>query len=136
MKRRVLIIDDDAGVRLTVHHILTTAGYEVCSIQDGKLALDAFRNFEPEVVVTDLVMPGLDGTDIIALLKEERSATKIVAMSGGARLGLANILQLARDAGADAILPKPFTVDQLKAILADVAGPSPAHAKTSMAALK
>ena len=124
MKKRVLVIDDDAGVRLTVHHILVTAGYEVQSIGDSKLVLKAFRHFAPDVVITDLVMPGVGATDVIVALREQHSSTKIIAMSGGARLGRTNILQHAREAGADGILAKPFTVEQLKNVVVSVSNPS------------
>ena len=129
MKKRVLVIDDDPGVRLTLQHILEAAGYDVQSVWDGKAVLEAFRSFVPDVVITDLVMPGLEGTAIIAALKQEPFPTKIIAVSGGARLGRTNILQHAQDAGADEILAKPFTVEQLKGVLVSVSPPTDADNK-------
>jgi two-component system response regulator (stage 0 sporulation protein F) len=119
-KKRVLVIDDDAGVRLTVRHILALAGCEVQLVCESGKAIDTFRSFEPDVIITDLVMPGIEGAEIIAAIKEKRATVKIIAMSGGARLGRTNILQLARDAGADETLAKPFTVEQLMRAIARV----------------
>lgn len=120
MERRVLIVDDDEGVRLTVQHILITIGCEACSASNCAEARQAFGKFSPSIVITDLIMPEEEGTTFIRDLKELSPDTKIVAMSGGARLGDARILERAREAGADRLLSKPFTSAALAGLVGEL----------------
>lgn len=123
MKERVLVIDDDEGVRLTIQYILSMAGHDVRSVCDGEQGIGAFRSFAPDVVITDLIMPGQQGIEIIAAFKKERPEIKIIAMSGGARPRPGNILQSARAAGADDILAKPFEMTLLTDVVRGVLQP-------------
>lgn len=69
-KRRILIVDDEAGfARLAKLNLEGTGRYEVCDVHDGAEALEAARAFHPEVVVLDVVMPGLDGGQVAAQLR-------------------------------------------------------------------
>lgn len=113
MKGRVLIIDDDDGVRVTIEHVLSVLGYQIASASDGRQANRLFEEFNPDVVITDIIMPAQDGMETITKLKKRRSNVKIIAMSGGARIDNANVLQKAQELGADHVLPKPFEFDQL-----------------------
>jgi DNA-binding response OmpR family regulator len=121
MKQRILVIDDDEGVRLTVQHVLRTIGCEVRSARTCAEARQIFDKFNPAVVITDLIMPGEEGETFIRCLKKLSPDTRIVAMSGGARLGNSRILEHAREAGADRILSKPFAFDELVALVEHLA---------------
>jgi CheY-like chemotaxis protein len=85
---------------------------------DGKHAINLLDTFVPDLVITDLIMPTQDGMATIKILKTQRPGLKIIAMSGGARIGNDNILQKAKEIGADHIIAKPFEFDALTELVA------------------
>lgn len=117
MKKRILVIDDDYAVRVTLEHLLVGQGYSVASAVDGKQGVDAFVTFEPDLVITDIIMPQQEGIETILAIKDRRPDSKIVAMSGGGRIGNKNLLRMAQHLGADHIIAKPFDLDELIAIV-------------------
>jgi DNA-binding response OmpR family regulator len=117
MIKQILVIDDDAAVRLTVQTILTRSGYEVTCARDGEEGVDTFRALRPDLVITDVIMPNREGIETILAIRHEQPNAKIVAMSGGGRIGSADLLMMARDLGADHIISKPFDIDVLTAIV-------------------
>ncbi|MGE3509270.1 MAG: response regulator [Vicinamibacterales bacterium] len=103
---RVLIVDDEAQIRSVVRAILETAHrYEVDEVDDGARALTRVEQWEPELVITDLVMPNQEGMGLIRKLRQSRPNLKIIAISG-ARGGA--YLPVAKTMGANATLAKPF----------------------------
>jgi len=119
---KILIIDDDPGMRRTVSRILAGAGHEVIEASDGLEGVDLFRKNRPDIVVTDIIMPNKEGIETILDLRGENSSTLILAISGGAtnphgsRFPL-DYLGLAKGLGADRVLAKPFrAVDLLQEI--------------------
>lgn len=113
MGRRILIVDDDKAIRFTVEYMLAAAGYEIASAPDGEEAMRLIKEFGPDLVITDLVMPKMDGLEMIAQLKGCRPDVVVVAMSGGARLDNTNVLEAAQSAGADYVIAKPFDASDL-----------------------
>jgi CheY-like chemotaxis protein len=107
---RILLVDDDDSVREVLRKALVAAGHEVEEAANGDLAIVAFRNRAPDLVITDLVMPEKDGLETIMALRQLDPAVKIIAMSGGGRtLGPGQLyLESARALGALRILSKPF----------------------------
>jgi DNA-binding response OmpR family regulator len=119
---RVVVIDDEPSIRRSLRIILTRAGYEAHEAADGLAGLKLCREINPDLVITDIHMPGADGIVTIAGLREWAPALPIIAISGGdesARLGL---LGSARLMGAVGLLRKPFTIDE---VLAAVRGALP-----------
>lgn len=110
---KILVIDDDALVRETIIQILEDRGYTVVSAEDGEHGLAAFRAEQPDLVITDIIMPEKEGIQTIAQMRGERPDTKIIAISGGGRIGNIDFLKIARHLGAMDILPKPFDPDEL-----------------------
>lgn len=125
MKKRILVVDDDEGVRLTISYVLSMVGYEIMLTKNGREALDVFADYRPDLVIVDLVMPEKEGAQTIFEIKSIAPSTKIIAMSGGARLSNVNILQRARDAGADRILSKPFQLDKLTSLVERILANAP-----------
>lgn len=80
--RRILVADDDRGLREMLHQALTAAGYEVEAVADGDEARDAYRRQCPDLLLADLVMPGLNGQELAAGCREECPDTVLVFMSG------------------------------------------------------
>ena len=120
--KRILVIDDDAHVRVTLGAILGRLGFEVVSAEDGREGLDLFQQLAPDLVITDIIMPEQDGIATIARAREQSPQTRIIAISGGGRLGNSDMLKLARAAGADDILAKPFAVADLIAVVTRTLG--------------
>ena len=104
---RILVVDDEPDQRFLLRRILERAGYEVVDACDGAAALTAVVESSPDLVVTDIMMPVLDGTELIRSLRADRTtaAIPIVAASGDTRLA----------AGADAVVPKPYSWQDLVA---------------------
>lgn len=112
---RVLIIDDEALVLQTLGAALRRAGFQVETAEDGGEGLEVFRRAAPDVVVTDIIMPGTEGIETIVQLRRERPSLLIIAMSGGARTVNVDLLEVAHKLGADAVLRKPFRPQELVA---------------------
>jgi CheY-like chemotaxis protein len=81
-KRQVLVVDDDPSVRESVAGLLTSAGYDVASAEDGLGALSRIKNALPDVIISDLNMPGMSGTELLAVVRQSFPQILTVAMSG------------------------------------------------------
>jgi len=110
---RILLIDDDPMVRHTIRHILIAEGHDVTIAQEGKTALELFRSSFFDLVVTDIIMPEKDGIEIIKEMRGMRGTVRILAISGGGRIGNTDFLKIAEKLGADAVIAKPFDPDDL-----------------------
>jgi two-component system, chemotaxis family, chemotaxis protein CheY len=111
--KKILVIEDNPIVRSTVGRILQAGGYEVISANDGLQGVAAFRKEQPDLVVTDIIMPEQEGIETIRQILTDRPNAKIIAISGGGRIGNTDFLQIARKVGATEVLPKPFDPDDL-----------------------
>jgi DNA-binding response OmpR family regulator len=109
----ILIVDDDAAVRASLQYLLEADGHEVLPAGNSADARVLYDTRRPHIVITDLVMPGKAGTELIAELRAAAPALRIIAMSGGGRTGTDDVLQVARARGADAVVEKPFEADML-----------------------
>jgi len=114
---RILLIEDDSLVRTTLSEFLGEFGHSVTEARDGKEGLRLFRQVDPEVVITDLVMPEIEGMEVLMKLQEYRSTAKVIVISGGLRGDTADFLEIARSLGASKVLAKPFTYELLLATL-------------------
>lgn len=110
---KILVIDDDYFVRYTLARILRANGYEVVTAADGELGMNVFRSTAPDLVITDIIMPNQEGIETIRLMRRERPDSKIIAISGGARIGNLDVLELAQKLGADEVIHKPFDAAEL-----------------------
>ena len=106
--KRILVIDDDAAVRLAIETVLTSAGYCVTCAADGNEGVRIFLAFHPDIVITDVIMPVQEGFETILALRREQPEIKIIAMSGGGRVASTDFLSMARGFGADHVMAKPF----------------------------
>ena len=108
-----LVIDDDTQVRDLACLILRRAGYEVRLAKDGKEGLDACRAQAPDLVITDVFMPRQDGFDVLREVKAMSNPPRVVMISGGSPRMQLDFLEIGRKLGADSIVYKPFTYDEL-----------------------
>jgi two-component system chemotaxis response regulator CheY len=113
--KSILLVDDDDLSRGAVHKMLDRAGYGVFSTGKGQEALDHYIESPTDLVITDLIMPDLDGLEIIQQLRRINPAVRVLAISGGGRVDAEEYLSVARKFGAVEVLPKPVTGQELKA---------------------
>jgi two-component system chemotaxis response regulator CheY len=109
---QILLVDDDAMVRETIRHILVAEDHDVASAQDGREAVEQFAAGNFDLVVTDIIMPEKDGIEIIKEFRQLRPDIRILAISGGGRIGNTDFLRIAEKLGAYAIIAKPFDPDE------------------------
>lgn len=110
---RVLVIDDDEDVRTLVKAMLVRAGHRVEEATNGAEGLRVFGQVKPDVVLTDINMPGLDGHDVISALKTAGAGVPVIAISGGGALAKDELLLKAAQLGAAEVIMKPFEFEQL-----------------------
>jgi DNA-binding response OmpR family regulator len=106
--RTILIVEDDVIMLRALGQAFQRAGCRVVGARDGEEGLARFLTQTPDLVITDILMPNREGVETILAMKAKAPEVKILAISGGGRLGAEQILHLARRLGADAVLPKPF----------------------------
>lgn len=110
----VLVIDDDHQQTRFVSKALEVAGFDTMAARDGAEGIALLREFRPQLVITDLIMPVMEGIETILEIRRSSPAMKIIAMSGGGmRSGSMDFLEAAMKLGADATLRKPFRVAEL-----------------------
>lgn len=110
---RILLIEDDEMLRTCLRDLLEFAGHEVVEAADGQEGLDRFQTGPVDLVVTDLVMPKREGLSLILEVRQDYPKTKIIAISGGGRIGKHQLLEVAKSYGADRTLLKPFKPKEL-----------------------
>ncbi len=109
---KILVVEDDQGVRESLAVVLQVQSYNVRGVDRGELALDAQRDFDPELVILDLNLPGIDGLETCRRLRSAGFGGPILMLT--ARHDVADRVA-GLDAGADDYLPKPFALDELLA---------------------
>jgi CheY-like chemotaxis protein len=112
----ILVADDQPGIRDLLVHWLQSRGHRVTTVGSAQEATRRLKDQRFDLVITDIVMPDGDGFELIAAIRKEQPATRIVAISGGGQyLQGTDCLRLARGLGAHAVVMKPFNWEQLKA---------------------
>jgi two-component system response regulator MprA len=111
VRRRVLVVDDDARIAAAVRRALVYEGYEVAVAENGPAALASARDELPDLVVLDVMMPGLDGVEVCRRL---RAASDVPILMLTARDSTSDRVR-GLDSGADDYLVKPFAYDELLA---------------------
>ncbi len=119
----ILIVDDEPQVRQVLCAELEAAGYEVREAPNGKEGMKALRDTPSDLVITDLIMPEMDGLDFIRELYFQHPGLKIIAMTGGGILHSQDYLFMARRLGAHRVISKPFQVSDLLSIVQELVGP-------------
>ena len=115
MLGKVLLIDDDPDLLPMMTAAFKAYGFDTVSARDGREGMKLFQTEQPDLVVTDIVMPEQEGIATIIQIKRETGPTKVIAISGGGRSGKGDFLVWAKELGADEVLRKPFRMSELVA---------------------
>ncbi len=116
--KTLLLIEDDELFRKSLVQIIQELDYTVLEASDGDEGVSLYRRFKPDIVVTDLIMPGKEGIETIRELRQLSASLPIIAISGGGRGQAAGYLALASLSGATSVLAKPFSLADLSQALA------------------
>ncbi len=116
-QRSILVIDDDENIRILLRALLEREGYRVVDAPDGNDGIKVFGKNPTDIVITDLIMPGKEGIETIRDLRRKFPRVKIIAVSGGGRIGPDSYLKMAKGVGALRTLKKPIErTDLLEAV--------------------
>lgn len=114
IEEKVLIVDDDESYRLVAERFVSSAGYQYISVEDGGKAIDTLKMGDISVMVTDMVMPGMNGMELLKRAKELQPDIDVIMMTGYSKLcSFIDVI----NGGATDFLSKPFTVDEFTAKL-------------------
>jgi two-component system alkaline phosphatase synthesis response regulator PhoP len=111
MSNRILVVEDEEAIRKVVETYLESAGFQVKSVDNGLDALDAVRTFAPDLIVLDLMLPGMDGIEITARVREESDVFILMLTARSEEADRVAGLRI----GADDYLTKPFSPRELTA---------------------
>ncbi len=115
-KRKILLVEDEITLRDTIEEILEFNDFDVKTASNGEIALEILKDWKPDLILSDVMMPGISGFDLISLVKEitELRKTPFIFLSA---LVAKNEQKKGLDLGAKAFITKPFkTADLLKLI--------------------
>lgn len=113
----VLVIDDDRFYLGVIRRILEDASHQIIEATNGSEGIELYRERKPAIVITDIFMPGMDGNEVIRVLRGIDPHMGIIAVSAGGAFYDIDFLDMAKKLGADAILRK---LDPKERILAEI----------------
>ncbi len=119
---RLLLVDDDEVLRVVQSDFLRRFGYDVHVAEDGRAAMNYLAAQAVDLVITDMVMPGSDGVEVIRHIRKTYPQLKIIAISGGGATKRELLLDIARVLGVAKTLEKPFTMTALLQAVREVTG--------------
>jgi|LGVF01.2.fsa_nt_gb CheY-like chemotaxis protein len=110
---KILVVDDNKKFLAMLNEFLSDNGFDVEISDNGHEALKKFTDFIPDIVVTDIVMPDIDGIELLLQLRKTNPDVKVIVMSGGNRGHADAYLHMADKLGANSVLSKPFELEEL-----------------------
>ncbi len=129
--RRVLIVEDDPDLLLLLTAAFVREGFRTYTANNGRKGLELLRTLKPDLMITDIVMPEMEGIRTMLEAKRCAPGIKVIAISGGGHYGRSqNFLEWASELGADEVLAKPFRVSSLilaARVVLDRPPPAPEH---------
>ena len=114
-RARILVVDDEASLRRVAQYRLQEAGYEVSLAEDGMKGLEAFETFAPDLVITDIRMPGMSGHDLVAEILRRDSSAPVIVVTGHATVN--DAVRSMRAGVADYVM-KPVSWDEMLVVIA------------------
>lgn len=111
MAYKVLVVDDQFGIRVLLQEVLQREGYEVFQAPNGETALEIVQRDDPDLILLDMKIPGMDGLEILRNIRKLDVDTKVIMMTAYGELDL---IHEAMEMGAIAHFTKPFDIDELR----------------------
>ena len=121
MKGKILVVDDQFGIRILLNEVLQKEGYDTYQAANGLQALEILNDHVPDLVLLDMKIPGMDGIEILKRMKVLQPDIKVIIMTAYGEL---DMIQEAMDLGAITHFAKPFDIDDIRKAVAK-------HLKTS-----
>jgi len=106
--KHILVVDDDEMMRAFVRELLEINNFKITEAANGKLGLKEFRENTPDLVITDIIMPEMEGISFIRELRSHNEDIPIIAMTGNVHGRMEEFLDISSQLGADEILRKPI----------------------------
>lgn len=111
MSGKILIVDDQFGIRILLNEVLHKAGYKTFQAANGIQALEILNNDSPDLVLLDMKIPGMDGIEILKRMKAVNPDIRVIIMTAYGEL---DMIQEAKDLGAMMHFAKPFDIDDIR----------------------
>ncbi|GKU83692.1 response regulator [Niallia sp. NCCP-28] len=111
MKGKVLIVDDQFGIRILLNEVFQKEGYQTFQAANGVQALEILTKNEPDIVLLDMKIPGMDGIEILKRMRKLNPDIRVIIMTAYGEL---DMIQEAKDLGALTHFAKPFDIDDLR----------------------
>jgi two-component system response regulator (stage 0 sporulation protein F) len=112
MKEKILIVDDQFGIRILLNEVFQKEGYQTFQAANGIQALDILKKHDPDLVLLDMKIPGMDGIEILKRMKVIDPDIRVIIMTAYGEL---DMIQEAKDLGALTHFAKPFDIDDIRA---------------------
>nr|WP_263324141.1 response regulator [Neobacillus sp. Marseille-Q6967] len=112
MEEKILIVDDQFGIRILLNEVFQKEGYKTFQAANGIQALDIVTKHDPDLVLLDMKIPGMDGIEILKRMKVIDPDIRVIIMTAYGEL---DMIQEAKDLGAITHFAKPFDIDDIRA---------------------
>lgn len=116
MSGKLLIVDDQFGIRILLNEVFNKEGYQTFQAANGLQALEVVKEHSPDLVLLDMKIPGMDGIEILKRMKKIEPDIKVIIMTAYGEL---DMIQEAKDLGALTHFAKPFDIDDIRAAVRD-----------------
>jgi two-component system, response regulator, stage 0 sporulation protein F len=112
MKAKILIVDDQFGIRILLNEVFQKEGYNTYQAANGLQALDVVKKHDPDLVLLDMKIPGMDGLEILRRMRVLDKDIRVIIMTAYGEL---DMIQEAKELGAIMHFAKPFDIDDIRA---------------------
>ncbi|MCR8642565.1 response regulator [Paenibacillus sp. N1-5-1-14] len=111
MNKKLLIVDDQTGIRILLTEVFNAEGYTTFQASNGRLALEIVKKEAPDLVLLDMKIPGMDGLDILRHIKQMDESIKVIMMTAYGEL---DMIKETTELGVLEHFTKPFDIDELR----------------------
>jgi CheY-like chemotaxis protein len=122
---KILVFDDEPSILFMIRKMLEKAGHDVEVALNGKEGMALFEKNKPDLLITDIIMPEKEGLETIFELRRQHPGLKIIAISGGGRIGPDGYLPGAKLLGANAVFAKPLVPKEFLKTVSELLGEKP-----------